>query len=345
MTVSVTIGAAIARAGSDPDVVLRHADVATYEAKRLGRRLLIYSPSIDPYKPEQVALAVDLRAALSGGQVVPYFQPKVEIASGKTEGVEALARWEHPTRGLVSPADFLPAAERAGLTRQLLQVMVEAVCRQQQLWERQGVSLRVAINLSPRDIADEDLAAWLQQAVTAGGCNPAMLELELTEQTLMLDPVHGEQALRELAAIGFRLSLDDYGTGYSSLSRLKQMPVDELKIDRSFVQHMDTSPVDATIVRSTIELAHNLGLRVVAEGIETAEVLNALAAAGCDYAQGYYLAKPMPAAEVPRWIAANAPAPEPSAAITPANDNLPVTIPFDELPGWQTSRSMGRARA
>jgi diguanylate cyclase (GGDEF)-like protein len=309
MTVSASIGAAIADAHSDPDVVLRHADVAMYEAKRLGRRLMFYTPDIDPYRPERLALAVELRAALGTGQVVPYFQPKVDIATGRTDGVEALARWEHPTRGVISPRDFLPAAERAGLTRELLQVMLEAACRQQLIWERQGLSLRVAINLSPRDLGDDDLAAWLQQAVTAGGCDPATLVFELTEETLMLDPVRGEQALHELAAIGFTLSLDDYGTGYSSLSRLKQMPVDELKIDRSFVQHMDSSPVDATIVRSTIELARNLGLRVVAEGVETAEVLDALASAGCDCAQGYHFAKPMPGAEVAGWIAANAPRP------------------------------------
>ena len=317
ITVSASVGAAIADADSDPHVLLRQADIAMYEAKRLGRRLSIYSPEIDPYRPEQLALATELLAALREGQIVPYFQPKVDIATSTPHGVEALARWEHPSRGLISPADFLPAAERAGLTRELLQVMFAAVCRQQELWQQQDVRLRVAINLSPRDIADDDLAQWLKHAVTACGGEPAMLELELTERTLMLDPVRGEQVLQELAAIGFGLSLDDYGTGYSSLSRLKRMPVDELKIDRSFVQHMNSSPVDATIVRSTIELAHDLGLRVVAEGVETAEILCALAALGCDFAQGYFFAKPMPGANVSAWLAATAPTTEPDpAAIT-----------------------------
>ena len=240
ITGSASVGAAIADADSDPHVLLRQADIAMYEAKRLGRgsRSTAQRSSVPPRAARACHRAAS-RAA-RGREISPTSSPKVDIATGITNGVEALARWNHPTRGLVSPADFLPAAERGGLTRELLHVIFAAVCRQQGLWQQQNIAVRVAINLSPQDIADDELAHWLKQAAAASGCDPAMLRLELTEQSLMLDPVRGEHVLRELAGIGFGLSLDDYGTGSSSLSRLKRAPVDELKIDPSFVRHMDS---------------------------------------------------------------------------------------------------------
>jgi diguanylate cyclase (GGDEF)-like protein len=309
--VAIELGASIGIAvqpdhGDDVSTLLRHADVAMYEAKRSATSIETYHPDRDPYSPERLALLGELRRALDHDELVLHFQPKVALESGDTIGVEALVRWQHPERGLLGPGDFLPLAERTGLIADITRWVLDAAVRQCGEWRREGIDLPVAINLAAANIVDSTLpdavAATLQRWDVPG----ERLECEISEDTVMGDPRRAGDVLERLRALGVRLSLDDFGTGHSSLSYLKRLPLDEVKIDRSFVIGMADDASDAAIVRSTIDLARHLGLAVVAEGVETAEVLDVLASLDCDVAQGFLLSRPLPASELGAWLATRA---------------------------------------
>ncbi len=290
--------------GTDADVgaVLRRADIAMYAAKTGRTGIERFAPERDRRTPERLTLASELRGALEQGQLTLHYQPQVSLGDGVIDGVEALVRWEHPARGTVAPSEFIPIAERTGLIEPLTEHVLDSAMRQASAWRGLGLELSVAVNLSARSLVDHSFPDLVGAVIGRWGLPADTLTLEVTESMVMADPVRAMAVLERLSELGLDISLDDFGTGYSSLDRLRRMPVDELKIDRSFVTKMAVDQGDAVIVRSTIDLAHNLGLRVVAEGVECAPVWQRLAELGCDQAQGYYVSRPLPADEFLRWV-------------------------------------------
>jgi EAL domain-containing protein (putative c-di-GMP-specific phosphodiesterase class I) len=259
-----------------------------YDAKRGHRGITTYSPERDPYSEDRLGLLAELRRAIEQDELVLHYQPKISLPTGELTGVEALVRWQHPTRGLLGPDEFVPFAERTGAVADLTRWVVDralAQCR--------GLDVPVAVNLAAANIVDLTLPAAIGAALERHGVPAERLVCEISEHTVMADPVRASDVLEGLRALGVGLSLDDFGTGHSSLSYLKRLPLDEVKIDRSFVAAMTEDENDAVIVRSTIDLARNLGLRVVAEGVESAEIMDALAELRCDVAQGYFISRPV----------------------------------------------------
>ncbi len=295
------------RHGRTADELVRAADVAMYEAKAGRRGVLVYERSLDGHSPSRLALLGELRQALQEDQLVLYYQPKVDVALGRVTGAEALVRWQHPERGLVPPGEFIPVAEGTGLILPLTMYTLEAAVAQARAWLDAGHTIQVAVNLSPRCLLEPALPDQVRRLLDRHGLPARLLRLELTESTVMADPERALAALTELRDRGVAISIDDFGTGYSSMSYLKQLPVDELKIDRSFVMDMLADGHDAVLVRSSIDLGHNLGLAVVAEGVEDEETLSALRALGCDVVQGYHLARPMPASAFTDWVVSRVP--------------------------------------
>ena len=280
--------------GDHVEVLIQRADIAMYSAKEGGRGFSLYEPQQDHYSPRRLSLAGELRSALESGELELHYQPKADVISGRIVGVEALVRWNHPRHGLLGPEEFVPIAEQTGLIVPLTRWVLAAAMRQCRAWQEQGYELSVAVNLSARSFLDTALAVDIPQLLKVHNIEPTLLELEVTESTIMLDPARATATLERLSELGLRLSIDDFGTGYSSLANLKRLPVDMIKIDKSFVLEMATEHSDAAIVRSTIELAHNLGLQVIAEGVEDRQIWEELARLGCDFAQGYYLSRPLP---------------------------------------------------
>jgi len=297
LPVRASIGVATLADGSREEL-LRHADVAMYRAKSVGSGVEVYATERDGHSRERLALASELQDAISGSQLVLHFQPKACVRTGAIAGVEALVRWEHPSLGLVAPAEFVPLAERSGLGRLLTLEVIAQALRAQHDWRAQGLHVPVAVNTSAATLLDvrfpDDVAGLLERWDAPAG----VLSLELTEDTIMTDPERAQDVLARLSELGIDLSLDDFGTGYSSLAMLKRLPVRELKIDRSFVTDMLGVPGDAAIVRSTVDLARNLGLRVVAEGVETPDAWERLGEWGCDLAQGFLISRPVPEGEL-----------------------------------------------
>jgi diguanylate cyclase (GGDEF)-like protein len=291
--------------GDDFEGLLQHADVAMYAAKESHAGACIYERNQDVNSPRRLALLGELRAAIADDdQLVLHYQPKVQVGTGEVTGVEALLRWQHPKHGLLGPMEFIPAAERTGLIRPLTLTVLRRALAQTRAWVDAGLPpMRIAVNISTRCLLDADFADQVEGLILESGVPAEQLELEITESTIMTDPEHAMAVLVRLAAFGVSLAIDDFGTGYSSLSYLKRLPVHQLKIDRSFVMDMDSGASDEAIVRSSVDLARNLGLYVVAEGVETERTWQHLAALGCDQAQGYYFARPMPAADLPGWLA------------------------------------------
>jgi diguanylate cyclase (GGDEF)-like protein len=289
--------------GDDVDLLVQRADVAMYEAKRSHSGHAIYASENDPHSPIQLAMVGELRRALQSGELTLHYQPKVDLSSEVVHGVEALVRWNHPERGLLPPNEFVPMAERTGLIRLLTRYVLNAALAQASEWNEIGLELRVSVNLSARNLLDPSLAEDVARLLSRWGIRPDLLELEITESTIMLDPARATEVLNQLSEMGIGLSVDDFGTGYSSLSYLRELPVKELKIDRTFVSRMCEDDGDRFIVRSTIGLGQNLGLRVVAEGVEDEETLAQLTTLGCDLAQGYFLSRPVPASELADWLA------------------------------------------
>jgi diguanylate cyclase (GGDEF)-like protein len=309
--VAVELGASIGIAlqpdhGDDVSTLLRRADVAMYQAKRAGTGIETYDRERDPYSPERLKLLGELRRGIDNDELVLHFQPKVALSSGRVIGVEALVRWQHPARGLLGPGDFLEVAERTGVITDVTRWVLDAAVRQCHEWRLRGTDLPVAINLAAANVVDVALPDQIERTLRRWDVPAELLACEISEDTVMGDPRRATEVLERLRALGVRLSLDDFGTGHSSLSYLKRLPLDEVKIDRSFVTGMAVDPSDAAIVRSTIDLARHLALDVVAEGVETEEVLDVLVALECDVAQGYLLSRPLPADQLDGWLAARA---------------------------------------
>jgi diguanylate cyclase (GGDEF)-like protein len=288
--------------GVDVQSLLQRADVAMYVAKEHPSGCEVYTRERDGYSPDRLTLMTELRRAIDRGQLVLHYQPKVHLRTGEMEGVEALVRWAHPDRGIIPPDEFIPAAQTTGVIGPLTMFVIDEALRQCRTWALQGLELRVAVNLSCRNLLDVHLPDAAAELLARWEVSPSLLELEITESTILADPVRAMQVLSGLDAMGVRLAIDDFGTGYSSLAYLKRLPVDALKIDKSFILGMDENENDAVIVRSTIDLGRNLGLRVVAEGVETLQAWNRLVTLGCDVAQGYYLSRPTPADELTEWL-------------------------------------------
>ncbi|HET8587599.1 MAG TPA: EAL domain-containing protein, partial [Candidatus Limnocylindria bacterium] len=288
--------------GRDVDTLLRHADVAMYSAKETKAGYVFYDGSRIESDPAKLTLVSELRRAIERRELVLYYQPKAALANGSVQSVEALLRWNHPTRGLVGPDEFIPLAQQTGLIKPLTLYVLDEALGQCRHWQRAGLTLCVAVNLSVRNLLDTDFPSQVRRLLQKREVDPGLLQLEITESTMLSDPVRTKRVLDKLAAMGIALSIDDFGTGYSSLSYLSQLPVNEIKIDRSFVMNMAESDNDAVIVRSTIDLGRNLGLEVVAEGVETEQAWDELNQLGCTLAQGYYLSRPVPAAELTQWL-------------------------------------------
>jgi diguanylate cyclase (GGDEF)-like protein len=304
LDVQASVGIALAPdQGTDGPTLMQRADVALYAAKEHRGTYAFYSPDRDSHSVQKLALLGELREGVNDGQLRVFYQPKCDAATGVLVGMEALVRWQHPTRGLVYPDDFIPIAENTGLIGSLTLEVLNQSLRFARLLRDAGTPLGVAVNISVRCLTDLELPRQVAGLLGRWGVPPESLTLEVTETTIMIDPTRTMTVLGLLRDLGVSLSIDDFGTGYSSLAYLKRLEANELKIDRSFVFTMTSNSNDAVIVRSTIELGHNLGLRLVAEGVEDAETWTMLKALGCDVIQGYHLSKPLPESEVLSWIA------------------------------------------
>jgi diguanylate cyclase (GGDEF)-like protein len=299
--------------GEDADTLMRRADVAMYSAKRAGTGFEIYDSRQDQNTPARLSLLGELRHAVEHDQLALLFQPRVSLGGRTANSAEALLRWHHPERGLVLPERFVPFAEQTGYIKAVTRWVLNSVFRQCAAWQARGIDLRISVNISARDLHMPDFPRSLAELAGAHGMKPEAISLEVTESAVMEDPAHALEILERLHAMGVRLSIDDFGTGYSSLAYLKRLPVDELKIDKSFVMGLVRDRDDAAIVRATIDLAHHMGLAVTAEGVEEASVLETLRRLGCDQAQGNFISPPLPAAALERWIRQE-PAPRADAA-------------------------------
>ncbi|NQV06315.1 EAL domain-containing protein [bacterium] len=301
--VTASIGLALADGSANAETLIQRAEIAMYAAKAAGSGHEVYSPDLDVYSPRRLALAGELRGAIDAGEIHAYYQPQISVRDGAVVGVEALARWIHPMRGIVAPGEFIPIAEKTGLIKPLTAQIIAFAVRDIRRWTDKGRRLRVSVNVSPRTLLDPNFVPTVTTALEEEGCDPTLLWLEVTEDTLLQDSAKAAAALERLDALGVGLSIDDFGTGYSSLQYLRELPVDEVKIDRTFVTEMDEDEGRRVIVASTIDLGHRLGLRVVAEGVERQSTLALLDELNCDLAQGFLIGRPMPAAALEEWIA------------------------------------------
>ncbi len=301
--VRASVGVAVApEHGADLDELLQHADVAMYLAKEQGGGVEQYDVRRDRNSTERLGMVGELRRALTGDELEVHYQPKADLRTGQVDGVEALVRWRHPERGLVPPDEFVPLAESCGLVELLTAKVLDAAVAQLAAWHAQGLQLTVAVNVSVRDLAGGLLVECVTASLQAHGVAACWLQLEVTEGSLFADSTGAATTLRELDALGVALSLDDFGTGYSSLGHLRRLPVQELKIDRSFVKRLGEDVRDRAIVRSVVDLAEGLGMRVVAEGVEDRATWRVLQDLGCDVAQGWYVCRPQPADVLTPWL-------------------------------------------
>jgi len=288
--------------GNDAEQLLQRADVAMYHAKHTGQDCLVYSHELDTFSTFRLTLMSELRQAIVNDGLELHYQPKIDIQNAQIIGFEALIRWVHDEHGFIPPDQFVPMAEETGMIKVLSNWVLESVINQCQRFSSQGIPQHISANLSAHDLLDGQLVHNLRYILDETGIEPEHITLEVTESAMMKDPDTALEVITRVSDLGVRFSIDDFGTGYSSLSYLKKLPVNEIKIDKSFVMDMTNNPDDAVIVRSTIDLAHNLGRRVVAEGIENHETLCALRELGCDVAQGFYLGRPMPIDRLHSWL-------------------------------------------
>jgi diguanylate cyclase (GGDEF)-like protein len=291
--------------GRDAQTLVRNADIAMYVAKRNKAGYTIYAPNYDSSQQEHLSLLGELRRAVEQNELRLYYQPKVSLTSANVSSVEALLRWQHPERGLMAPATFIPFAEHTGYIKVLTRWVLRESIRQCGEWLRADLRLQISVNISARDLMNRDLPDLVAELLAEYDVPANLVCLEITESGFMDDPAHAQKVLDRLAALGLQLSIDDYGTGYSSLSYIMRLPVQELKIDRSFISRMVGNDEVSTIVRSTIELGHNLGLKVVAEGVEDADGWQMLQNLGCDDAQGFFMAPPLSPSDLQRWMKEN----------------------------------------
>jgi diguanylate cyclase len=306
VTVDVEVSVGIAAAPEHADtseVLLRCADIAMYAAKDSKAGAMVYRPAMHAEDGSRLLVLGDLRRALEKtDQLSVHYQPKIRLDDGELSGVEALVRWQHPLRGNVPPNDFIPIAETTGLITRLTMYVLRMAVAQGRAWFDEGLATPIAVNLSPRCLLDQNLVALVTDVLAEFELAPGLLRLEVTESAVMANPTLATEMLTELHGLGVGLSIDDYGTGYSSMAYLKRLPVDELKVDRTFVRDVDNDREDVALVRGAIELGHSLGMSVVAEGVESAGHATTLRSLGCDVAQGYHYARPMPATEFTNWM-------------------------------------------
>jgi diguanylate cyclase (GGDEF)-like protein len=334
LDVDASIGVVISgEHGQDPGTLMQHADIAMYIAKREHLGVFAYDPMVDGHSATKLAMVGDLRRGLRRGELVLHYQPKVNISTGDLVGAEALVRWQHPEHGLLYPDDFIPMAERTGLINPLTRQVVDSALAQARVWLDAGRPLPIAVNLFARNLHNERFAAQVDELLAVHDVPPHLLEFEVTETAIMIDSVRACQMLEKLGDLGIRLSLDDFGAGYTSLSQLKALPISEIKIDRSFVTTINEDPRDSFIVQSVIALGHNLGLTLVAEGVETQDALTTLASLGCDVFQGYHVTRPLPVAAFDLWSAgrritpmtsAHRGAPVAAVPVVPVNPVVPA---------------------
>jgi len=303
LDVGASIGIALfPEHGTDARTLLRRADVAMYAAKQQQSGYAFHREDFETRSPDQLALVVELRGAIERNELELHYQPKLHLRSGLMTRAEVLMRWRHPVRGLLSPASFIPLAERTGLIRNMTDWLLDKALMQCRSWQEAGAPVHVAINISARSLLDQSLPNKVQRMLDKWGIDARFLKIEITESSIMADPAHALAILSMLQSMGVRLSIDDFGTGYSSLTHLRELPVDEIKIDKSFVINMTRNEADASIVRTVIDLAHNLGKQVCAEGVEDRETWQMLTDLGCDLAQGYWIGRPMNAASLMDWL-------------------------------------------
>jgi diguanylate cyclase len=282
--------------------LLTRAEMAMYAAKANRMGTVIFDKSYDLNSSTNLSMASELKNAIANHQLMMYVQPKIDIATGKLTSLEALVRWKHPDKGFIFPDQFIPFAEQTGYVQLISQWMLNEAARYSQIWNAMSLHYPVAVNISTRDLIDQELPKKINDIFEKYNINHNSISLEITESSIMDDPVRALATLDKLSSMNIKLSIDDFGTGYSSLAYLKRLPVNELKIDKSFILKMELDGNDMKIVQSTIDLGHNLGLKVVAEGIENNVVWNLLRKMGCDSGQGYYMSRPMPASEFVAWI-------------------------------------------
>jgi diguanylate cyclase (GGDEF)-like protein/PAS domain S-box-containing protein len=303
LAIEASIGIAVfPEHGRDAELLIQRADVAMYAAKQESAPFSFYDADTDEYDPARLTLVAELRRAMEERELVLHYQPKAVLEDGEVRSVEALLRWQHPHQGLIFPDSFIPLAQETGLIRPLTLYVVDEALRQCRAWRDEGLGLSVSVNLSMRNLLDLEFPQQVAGLLHHWELDASLLELEITESTMLANPARTKSVLGELHALGIRLSIDDFGTGYSSLAYLRRLPIDEIKIDRSFVMAMDEVADDAVIVRSTIDLGRNLGLEVVAEGVETEATWDKLRELGCNVAQGYFLSRPVPAEKLRAWL-------------------------------------------
>ena len=288
--------------GTDTETLIKFVDIAAHLAKESADNFTVYSSQLDKHVPRQLTMLGELRHAIEHGDLELYYQPKVNFTEGRITGVESLVRWNHPQHGLVPPDDFIPLAEQTGLIKPLTRWALKTAFAQKETFHQNGLEIQVAVNLSARNLQDEQLPRYVAELLQVHKIDPASMILEITESAIMVDPERSMRVIKQLDGLGVNISIDDFGTGFSSLGYLQRLPVDELKIDKSFVTHMDKNSNDVVIVRSIIELAHNLGLKVTAEGIETLEIYTMLEQLGCDRGQGYLMSKPLTVTQFNQWL-------------------------------------------
>lgn len=292
--------------GSDPHTLIRLADVAMYTAKRGHRGSAVFDPASHQPRENLLTLLGELRRAVEADELVLHYQPKVDLRTGTTTQCEALVRWNHPARGLLPPGEFIPFAEQTGYIRDITRWILRSAIRQCSLWQARGIHMTVSVNVCARDLLDPELPRLIAGELDWHRVEPRLLGIEITENGVMEDPARSLDTLHLLDKLGIKLAIDDYGTGHSSLLYVRKLPVRELKIDQCFVRSMASDGDDAMIVKSTIELGHNMGMQVVAEGVEDLPIWALLKQMGCDCAQGYCISRPLPAAQFEQWLAANA---------------------------------------
>ncbi len=301
--VEASIGIALCpQHGADVDLLLQRADIAMYAAKKAGVDHALYAQDIDHHDAGSLTLLSELPRAINQRELLLHYQPTLDVRTGQLTSVEALIRWQHPTRGLVPPSGFIPLAEHTGLIRPLTRFVLDEALGQSKRWEREGESVSVAVNLSMRNLHDPTLSSEVAELLRKWDLPGDRLTLEITESAIVPDPARAKVVVEELSALGVTISIDDFGTGYTSLAYLARLALDQIKVDRSFVLNMHADPNDAAIVRSIVTLGHDLGLEIVAEGVETRAEFDELARLGCERVQGYYISRPLPADEVSRLL-------------------------------------------
>jgi len=301
--ITLSIGVSVCPLDADTaESLIKHANIAMYRAKEKGDRVQVYKTAMDVQVRQHLLLENELRMALQREDFSLYYQPQLDLATNRLTTVEVLLRWEHPEAGFISPAQFVPIAEETGIIVPLGSWVLLQACHQGKQWLRQGYEIQVAVNLSQRQLMEDDIVQRVREALEASGLPPHLLELEVTESLLIENPERVIQVMKEIKTMGVRFALDDYGTGYSNLSYLKKLPIDVLKLDRTFIQGLTDNRHDQAIVKSTITLAQHLGLELIAEGVETREQMEILKAWRCTRIQGYAISPPLAASEVPRFF-------------------------------------------